>query len=127
MTLIQTTSSSHQLNFVVSAYDLLESGDSYIKDFIRNDVLEQLKEPVRQNLWYQPGSSVRDESLKDDEITSVVARIEYKVYDKNRGEADSRCYTATCNNLEKEILKCNKDQECHERVLKALEESSATK
>lgn len=47
----------------VHGCDLLEPGDPNIKDSIRNNVRKQLEEAVKQNLRFQPGSSVRDESF----------------------------------------------------------------
>ena len=111
----------------VPGHDLLEPGDPDIKDSIRNNVRKQLEEPVKQNLRYRPGSSDRDESFKDDDITSVVAWIEYKVYDQRRREINSKKYTQDCRNLKKEVEKFTKDQTCHESVLNALQEFRATK
>ena len=111
----------------VPGCDLLEPGDPNIKDLIRNNVRKQLEEPVKQNLRYRPGSSDRDESFKDDDITSVVAWIEYKVYDQRRREINSKKYTQDCRNLKKEIETSTKGQICHESVLNALHEFRATK
>ena len=111
----------------VPGCDLLEPGDPNIKDLIRNNVRKQLEEPVKQNLRYRPGSSDRDESFKDDDITSVVAWIEYKVYDQRRREINSKKYTQDCRNLKKEIETSTKGQICHESVLNALHKFRATK
>ena len=111
----------------VPGHDLLEPGDPDIKDSIRNNVRKQLEEPVKQNLRYRPGSSDRDESFKDDDITSIVAWIEYKVYDQRRREINSKKYTQDCRNLKKEVEKFTKDQTCHESVLNALHKFRATK
>ena len=111
----------------VPGCDLLEPGDPNIKDSIRNNGIKLLEEPVKQNLRYRPGSSDRDESFKDDDITSVVAWIEYKMYDQRRREINPRKYTQDCRNLKKEIETSTKDQTCHESVLNALQEFQATK
>ena len=111
----------------VPGCDLLEPGDPNIQDSIRNNVRKQLEEPVKQNLRYRPGSSDRDESFKGDDITSVVAWIEYKVYDQRRREINSKKYTQDCRNLKKEIETSTKGQICHESVLNALHEFRATK
>ena len=104
----------------VPGCDLLEPRDPNIKDSIRNNGIKLLEEPVKQNLRYQPSSSDRDESFKDDDITSVVAWIEYKVYDQRRREINSKKYTQDCRNLKKEIETSTKGQICHESVLNAL-------
>ena len=106
---------------------LLEPRDPNIKDSIRNNGIKLLEEPVKQNLRYRPGSSDRDESFKGDDITSVVAWIEYKVYDQRRREINSKKYTQDCRNLKKEIETSTKGQICHESVLNALHEFRATK
>ena len=111
----------------VPSCDLLEPGDPNIQDSIRNNVRKQLEEPVKQNLRYRPGSSDRDESFKGDDITSVVAWIEYKVYDQRRREINSKKYTQDCRNLKKEIEMSTKGRICHESVLNALHEFRATK
>ena len=106
---------------------LLEPRDPNIKDSIRNNGIKLLEEPVKQNLRYRPGSSDRHESFKDDDITSVVAWIEYKVYDQRRREINSKKYTQDCRNLKKEIETSTKGQICHESVLNALHKFRATK
>ena len=111
----------------VPGCDLLEPRDPNIKDSIRNNGIKLLEEPVKQNLRYQPSSSDRDESFKDDDITSVVAWIEYKVYDQRRREINSKKYTQDCRNLKKEIETSTKGQICHESVLNALHKFRATK
>ena len=111
----------------VPGCDLLEPGDPNIKDSIRNNGIKLLVEPVKQNLRYRPGSSDRNESFKDDDITSVVAWIEYKVYDQRRREINSKKYTQDCRNLKKEIETSTKGQICHESVLNALHKFRATK
>ena len=111
----------------VPGCDLLEPGDPNIKDPIRNKIRKKLEEPVKQNLRYRPGSSDRDDSFKDDDITSVVAWIEYKVYDQRRREINPRKYTQDCRTLKNEIEESTKDQTCHESVLNALQEFQATK
>ena len=111
----------------VPGCDLLEPGDPNIQDSIRNNVRKQLEEPVKQNLRYRPGSSDRDESFKDDDITSVVAWIEYKMYDQRRREINPKKYTQDCRTLKKEIMDSTKDQTCHESVLNALHKFQATK
>ena len=111
----------------VPGCDLLEPGDPYIKDSIRNDGIKLLEEPVKQNLRYQPGSSDRDESFKGDDITSVVACIEYKVYGQRRREINHKKYTEDCRKLKKKIEMSTKGQICHESVLDALDEFRATK
>ena len=107
--------------------DLLEPGDPYIKDSIRNNGIKLLEEPVKQNLRYQPGSSHRDESFKDDDITSVVAQIEYNVYDQRRREINPKKYTKDCKTLKNAIMDSTKNQTCHESVLNALRKFQATK
>ena len=111
----------------VPGCDLLEPGDPYIKDSIRNNGIKLLEEPVKQNLRYQPGSSDRDESFKDDDITSVVACIGYKVYGQRRREINSKKYTEDCRKLKKKIEMSTKGQICHESVLDALDKFRATK
>ena len=111
----------------VPGCDLLEPGDPYIEDSIRDKVRKQLEEPVKRNLRYQPGSSDRDESFKGDDITSVVARIEYKVYDQRRREINSIKYTQDCRDLKKKIKTSTEGQICHESVLDALHEFRAAK
>ena len=111
----------------VPGCDLLEPGDPNIKDSIRNNGIKLLEEPVKQNLRCRPDSSDRDESFKDDDITSVVAWIEYKVYDQRRREINSKKYTQDCRNLKKEIETSTKGQICHESVLNALHKFRATK
>ena len=111
----------------VPGCDLLEPGDPNIKDSIRNNGIKLLEEPVKQNLRCRPDSSDRDESFKDDDITSVVAWIEYKVYDQRRREINPRKYTQDCRTLKNEIEESTKDQTCHESVLNALQEFQATK
>ena len=111
----------------VPGCDLLEPGDPNIKDSIRNTVRKKLEELVKQNLRFQPGSSDRDESFRDDDITSVVAWIEYKLYDQRRREINSIKYTQDCRDLKEKIKESTKDQTCHESVLNALQEFRATK
>ena len=111
----------------VPGCDLLEPGDPYIKDSIRNNGIKLLEEPVKQNLRYQPGSSNRDESFKDDDITSVVAQIEYNVYDQRRREINPKKYTKDCKTLKNAIMDSTKNQTCHESVLNALRKFRATK
>ena len=111
----------------VPGCDLLEPGDPNIKDSIRNNGIKLLEEPVKQNLRCRPDSSDRDESFKDDDITSVVAWIEYKVYDQRRKEINSKKYTQDCRNLKKEIETSTKGKIRHESVLNALHEFRATK
>lgn len=111
----------------VPGCDLLEPGDPNIKDSIRNNGIKLLEEPVKQNLRYPPGSSDWDEAFKGDDITSVVAWIEYKVYDQRRREINSKKYTQDCRNLKKEIETSTEGQICHESVLNALHEFRATK
>ena len=111
----------------VPGCDLLEPGDPNIKDSIRNNGIKLLVEPVKQNLRYRPGSSDRNESFKDDDITSVVAWIEYKMYDQRRREINPKKYTQDCRTLKNEIMDSTKDQTCHESVLNALHKFQATK
>ena len=111
----------------VPGCDLLEPGDPNIKDSIRNNGIKLLVEPVKQNLRYQPGSSDRNESFKDDDITSVVAWIEYKMYDQRRREINPKKYTQDCRTLKNEIMDSTEDQTCHESVLNALHKFQATK
>ena len=106
---------------------LLEPRDPNIKDSIRNNGIKLLEEPVKQNLRYRPGSSDRHESFKDDDITSVVAWIEYKMYDQRRREINPKKYTQDCRTLKNEIMDSTKDQTCHESVLNALHKFQATK
>ena len=111
----------------VPGCDLLEPRDPNIKDSIRNNGIKLLEEPVKQNLRYRPGSSDRDESFKGDDITSVVACIEYKVYGQRRREINHKKYTEDCRKLKKKIEMSTKGQICHESVLDALDEFRATK
>ena len=107
----------------VCGCNLLEPGDPYIKDSIRNNAFGLLNVPVEKNLRHIPGPS---NQVSNSDVTSVVAQIEYEVYCSRRREHNQRNYTKDLRILKKDIEKCNGSQTSHERVKKALEVSMDT-
>ena len=73
---------------------------------------------VEENLKFIPGAETMD-------LTTTVASIEYKSYEKRRAECRPHNFTADLRKLKKEISTCNQQQICHNCVMNALE--SATK
>jgi len=104
----------------VPGCDLLEPGDPYIKDTIRNKVFSMLNGAVQQNLEHIPGPS---NQASNADVTSVVAQIEYEVYCSRRRELNSIKYTNELRTLKGEIVICNRRQESHESVKRALTRS----
>lgn len=104
----------------VHGCNLLEPGDPYIKDSIRNNVFSLLNEAVQQNLEHIPGPS---NQASNADVTSVVAQIEYEVYCSRRREHNQRKYTKELRTLKGEIDTCNRRQESHESVKRALTRS----
>ena len=100
----------------VPGCNLLEPGDPYIKDSIRNNAFSLLSETVEQNLQHIPGPS---NQVSSSDVTSVVAQIEYKFYCKRRRDKNQRNYTKDLRTLKREIENCNKHQTIHESVEKA--------
>ena len=100
--------------------NLLEPGDPYIKDSIRNKAFGLLNLIVEQNLQHIPGSS---NQVSRPDVTSVVAQIEYEVYCKRRREHNQRNYTKDLRILKGDIAKCSESQTSHESVQRALKVS----
>ena len=73
----------------VCGCNLLEPGDPYIKDSIRNHAFGLLNVPVEKNLQHIPGPN---NQVSNSDVTSVVAQIEYM-----------RCTAADEGNITKEI------------------------
>ena len=102
----------------VDGSNLIEPGDQNITDAIRGNAFTLLEEVVQENLKYIPDVSKMN-------CTMIIAAIEYKAYQKRRGECRPRNYTADLRTLKKEISACNQKSICHHCVMDALE--SATK
>lgn len=101
----------------VPGCNLLEPGDPYIKDSIRNKAFCLLDATVEKNLQHIPGTS---NQVSSSDVTSVVAKIEYEVYCCRRKELNPRNYTKDLRNLKREIEKCNRSQTSQENVARAL-------
>jgi len=101
----------------VNGCNLLEPGDPYIKDSIRNNVFSLLNGTVQQNLEHISGPS---NQASNSDVTSVIAQIEYEVYCSIRKEHNQRNYTKYLRNLKRDIEKCNKSQTSHKSVERAL-------
>ena len=104
----------------VPGCNLLEPGDPYIKDSIRNNAFGLLNAIVEQNLQHIPSSS---NQVSRPDVTSVVAQIEYEVYCKRRREDNQRNYTKDLRILKRDIEKCSESQTSHESVQRALKVS----
>ena len=102
----------------VDGSNLIEPGDPNITDEIRGKVLTLLEEVVQESLKFIPGAETMD-------LTTIIASIEYKAYQKRRAECRPHNYTADLRKLKKEISACNQKGSCHYCVMDALE--SATK
>ena len=98
----------------VDGSNLIEPGDPNITDAIRGKVLTLLEEVVQESLKFIPGAETMD-------LTTIIASIEYKAYQKRRAECRPHNYTADLRKLEKEISACNQKSICHYCVKDALE------
>ena len=98
--------------------NLIEPGDPNITDAIRDKAFTLLEEVVQENLKFIPDVDTMD-------LTTIIAAIEYKAYQKRRAECRPQNFTADLRKLKKEISTCNQEKICHNCVMNALE--SATK
>jgi len=105
----------------VDGSSLLEPGDTFIEDKIRNNVFSLLNEPVRQNLQYLPSSSSNSRDHSSLDVEGVITQIEYTVYCSFRNDTNSKRYTGDLRSLKQKIEAFNKRQEIHESVKTALE------
>lgn len=101
----------------VPGCNLLEPGDLYIKDSIRNNAFSLLNATVEKNLQHIPGTS---DQVSSSGVTSVVAQIEHEVYCSRRKELNPRNYTKDLRNLKSEVEECNRSQTSQENVARAL-------
>ena len=101
----------------VDGSNLIEPGDPNITDAIRGKVLTLLEEVVQESLKFIPGAETMD-------LTTIIASIEYKAYQKRRAECQPHKYTADLRKLKKEISACNQKGSCHYCVMDALESAN---
>lgn len=103
----------------VEGSDILEPGDNFITDSSRKECFNSLFEPVKQNVDRIPGCSASEwfESI----AKGIVQVIEHGVYCRFRNDSSSANYFRKFRALIREITKCNKEQEVHEKVKEAYE------
>ena len=102
----------------VDGSNLIEPGDPNITDAIRGKAFALLEEVVQENLKFIADAETMD-------LTTIIASIEYKAYQKRRAECRPHNFTADLRKLKKEISTCNQEKICHNCVMNALK--SATK
>ena len=98
----------------VDGSNLIEPGDPNITDARRGNAFTLLKEVVQESLKFIPDAETMD-------LTTIIASIEYKAYQKRRAECRPHNYTADLRKLEKEISACNQKSICHYCVKDALD------
>ena len=98
----------------VDGSNLIEPGDPNITDARRGNAFTLLKEVVQESLKFIPDAETMD-------LTTIIASIEYKAYQKRRAECRPHNYTADLRKLKKEINACNQKSICHYCVKDALE------
>ena len=98
----------------VDGSNLIEPGDPNITDVIRGKAFTLLEEVVQENLKFIPDAETMD-------LTTIIAFIEYKAYQKRRAECRTHNFTADLRKLKKEISTCNQEKICHNCVKNALE------
>ena len=98
----------------VDGSNLIEPGDPNITDAIRGKAFTLLEEVVQENLKFIPDAETMD-------LTTIIASIEYKAYQKRRAECRTHNFTADLRKLKKEISTCNQEKICHNCVKNALE------
>ena len=103
----------------VEGSDILEPGDNFIKDSSRKECFAKLVNPVKQNVDCIPGCSASE--LFESFAKRIVQAIEHGVYCMFRNDSNSENYSRKFRALIREITKCNKEQEVHEKVKEAYE------
>ena len=97
----------------VEGTSLIEPGDPYITDEIRGNAFTLLGKVVQENLKFIPYVDTMD-------LTTIIAAIEYKAYQKRRAECRPHNFTADLRKLKKEISTCSQKKICHDCVMNAL-------
>ena len=106
----------------VDGSNLIEPGDPNISDTVRGNVFSLLANVVAQNKENIPCSQTMDVH-----VPVIVARIEYEIYCKRRGDCHSRNYTRDLRELKKEINDSNEQGNPNESVVRAVRSASQPK